>query len=125
MITLALIFCTVLAALALLQAALIAGAPLGRLAWGGNDVVLPPAKRVASAVSVLLYAAFGYVAVAKAQFAGAAEVPAAISIAIGVIAGYLALGIPMNAISRSRPERLTMTPVSAVLAGLAITLALA
>ena len=37
---------------------------------------------------------------------------------------YLALGIPMNAISRSKPERFTMTPVVIMLFGLALIVAL-
>ena len=41
-----------------------------------------------------------------------------------VLTGYFALGIVMNAISRSKPERFTMTPVSLVLAGLCLVVAL-
>lgn len=38
---------------------------------------------------------------------------------------YFALGVVMNGISRSMPERLTMAPVSLVLAALFLILALA
>jgi hypothetical protein len=41
-----------------------------------------------------------------------------------VIAGYLVLGIALNALSRSRRERIMMVPVSVALAGLALVLAL-
>jgi hypothetical protein len=36
---------------------------------------------------------------------------------------YLLLGVAMNALSRSKPERWTMTPVALVLAGCAFVLA--
>ncbi len=57
------LFCAILAALAVFQVALIAGAPLGHLAWGGQDRVLPRTKRAGSVVSVVLYAAFALLAV--------------------------------------------------------------
>jgi hypothetical protein len=125
MVAVALIFCALLVLLGLFQAALVAGAPFGRFAWGGQDVVLPPAKRVGSVVAIVLYAGFGAVAVAKAGVAGAAETPAFLAVAMWVIAAYLVIGIVMNALSRSRPERLTMAPVTALLAALALLLALA
>ncbi|MEE6272484.1 hypothetical protein [Georgenia wangjunii] len=44
---------------------------------------------------------------------------------IWVLAAYFALGILMNAASRSVPERWTMAPVCAVLAAACVTVALA
>lgn len=49
-----------LAALAAFQVALAAGAPLGRLAWGGRHRVLPTGLRIASGVSVVVYAGIGW-----------------------------------------------------------------
>ncbi|MCU1571154.1 MAG: hypothetical protein JWR33_1895 [Naasia sp.] len=123
MIVVALVFCSLLAALALFQVALIAGAPLGQFAWGGQDVVLPRNKRLGSVVSIVLYALFAYLALEKERYAGGDE-PAIVSIAMWVIAGYLVLGIALNALSRSRRERIMMVPVSVALAGLALVLAL-
>jgi hypothetical protein len=40
-----------------------------------------------------------------------------------VVAGFLSLGVVMNAISRSKPERFTMTPVALVLAASAYVVA--
>ncbi|HEY0125779.1 MAG TPA: hypothetical protein VGB58_01435 [Blastococcus sp.] len=37
-------------------------------------------------------------------------------IGIWVVTGYFSLGVPVNAICRSRPERLVMTPVVLLLA---------
>lgn len=112
-----------LAALALFQLALIAGAPLGHFAWGGQHRILPRNLRIGSAVAIVLYAIF---AVIILQRAGVFMLlPGPISdIGIWVIAAYLALGIPLNAISRSPPERFTMTPVVTVLFGLVLAVAL-
>ena len=112
-----------LVALSVFQATLVAGAPLGRFAWGGQHVVLPRNLRIGSAVSVVLYAFF---AVLFLQAAGALEVlpQGFLDVAIWVLTGYLALGIVMNAVSRSRPERLVMTPTVLVLAAVSLALAL-
>lgn len=113
----------VLALLAAFQIALALGAPLGRFAWGGQHRVLPPRLRVGSAVSVLIYVLIDLIAWdrvgAIALFpAGFAEV------AMWVIFAYFMLGILMNAISRSKPERFTMVPVTIVLAVLSLFIAL-
>lgn len=116
--------CTVLAVLALFQAALIAGAPLGRLAWGGQHDVLPPGLKVGSTVSIVLYVLFGYVALAATGLVPLVVGGALIATAAWVLVAYFALGILMNAVSRSKQERLVMTPVAIVLAGLFLVIAL-
>jgi len=121
--TVAVLGVAVLGALAVFQVLLVAGAPLGRYAWGGQHVVLPNRLRAGSVVSVALYAVFALVLL---QAAGAVDLlPAGLAdVAIWVLAGYFALGVVMNAVSRSRPERLVMTPVALVLTGLCAVLAL-
>ena len=122
-ITVAVLGCALLGALAIFQALLVAGRPLGRFAWGGQHDVLPTGLRVGSAVSIALYAGF---AVLMLSAAGALELlpDGFVGVAIWVLTGYFALGIVMNAISRSRPERLVMTPVVLVLAAICLVLAL-
>ncbi|MCW2703149.1 MAG: conserved rane protein of unknown function [Blastococcus sp.] len=112
-----------LAALAVFQGLLVAGLPLGRFAWGGQNEVLPGGLRIGSAVSVALYAVF---AVLILQAAGHLSLlPDGVAgVAIWVLAGYFVLGIGLNAASRSRPERLVMTPVVAILAAACLVLAL-
>jgi hypothetical protein len=112
-----------LGGLAVFQVLLIAGAPLGRFAWGGRNVVLPARLRIGSAVSVALYAVF---AVLMLQAAGAFSVlpDGAAAVGIWALTGYFVLGVAMNAASRSRPERLVMTPVTLALAAVCLTLAL-
>jgi hypothetical protein len=113
----------VLAALAVLQAALILGAPLGRFAWGGQHEVLPPRLRVGSAVSIAIYALIALIAWDRV---GAIDLfPAPLSeVAMWVVFAYFVLGILMNAISRSRSERLVMVPTCVVLAALSFLIAM-
>jgi hypothetical protein len=122
-IVLAALFCLLLAALAVFQGFLAAGAPLGEFAWGGQHRVLPRRLRIGSVVSIVLYALFSAVALAKAGVLTLFPGTPVVDVAMWIIAGYLVLGIPMNAISRSRKERLVMTPTVLVLAGLATALA--
>ncbi|MDQ0692926.1 hypothetical protein [Arthrobacter sp. W4I7] len=116
--------CGVLAGLAIFQAALISGAPLGRLAWGGQHKVLPAGLRVGSAVSIVLYAAFGYAALAKAALVPSLGSEAVTAVVTWVLAAYFTLGVLMNAISRSKSERAVMTPVALALAVFYLVLAL-
>lgn len=120
----AILACALLAGLAVFQGALIVGAPLGRLAWGGQHRVLPANLRIGSAVSIGLYALFAYAALAKAGLVPALITESFTSVTIWVMTAYFALGVLMNGISRSRPERLVMTPATAALAALYLVLAL-
>ncbi|TAP42033.1 hypothetical protein EYS21_17195 [Arthrobacter sp. S39] len=113
-----------LAALAVFQAALIAGAPLGRFAWGGQHDVLPAKLRIGSATSIALYVLIAYVALAKAGVAPPLVSEGFTDVACWVLTGYFALGIVLNGISRSKPERLVMTPTVAVLTALYLVLSL-
>ena len=109
----------ILALLAVFQLALVLGAPLGRFAWGGTHRVLPARLRIGSAVSIVVYAVIAVLALDRA---GAIDlVPDIVStVGMWVVFAYFVLGIPLNARSRSRPERYTMTPVVAVLAVLSL-----
>lgn len=109
--------------LAVFQIALVAGAPIGRFAWGGQQDVLPRGLRIGSLAAVALYALFALVILGRAGlFRSLPE--AVVNVGIWVIAAYMVVGVGMNAISRSRSERLTMTPVAAVLAALTLAVAL-
>jgi hypothetical protein len=119
----AILACLILAALAVFQAALIAGQPLGRFAWGGQHEILPRNLRIGSAVSILLYAVFAIVILERAGLSQLLPDPVA-HVGIWVLTAYFLLGILMNGISRSKPERSVMTPVCLVLAGLCLLLAL-
>ena len=109
------LFCVILAALTVFQIALIVGAPLGHFAWGGQHRVLPRKLRISSVTSIVLYAAFALIALDRT---GVIELlPREVSVVLmWVLTGYFALGIVLNGISRSVPERNLMTPVCLVLA---------
>ena len=113
----------VLALLAIFQIALIAGAPLGRFAWGGQHDVLPARLRRGSALSLVIYAGIALIELDRAGVltlfpAGASQVLA------WVVFAYFCFGIVLNAISRSIPEKAVMVPVSIVLAVLSLLVAL-
>jgi thiol:disulfide interchange protein len=113
----AVVVSVVLAGLAVFQLALVAGAPLGRFAWGGRSEVLPTALRVGSVVSVVSYAAIAWLvwrAVGQPDDRW-----------IWGITAFFGVGVLMNAASRSRPERVVMTPVVTLLAGSCLLIALA
>ena len=116
--------CALLAVLAVFQAALIAGAPLGRFAWGGRHDVLPAKLRIGSATSIALYVLIAYVALAKAGVVPPLVSEGFTDVACWVLTGYFALGIVLNGISRSKPERLVMTPTVVVLTALYLVLSL-
>jgi len=109
------VVCVLLAGLAVFQVLLAAGRPLGRFAWGGRHEVLPRRLRIGSAVSVAVYAVIGAVVLQAAGETSVFPGPVA-DVGIWVVTGYFILGVPLNAISRSRPERLVMTPVVLLLA---------
>lgn len=111
----AFVLTVVLAVLAVFQLALALGAPLGRFAWGGQHRVLPARLRIGSAAAIVIYAFI--VAVAWDRVGAIHIFPDLFSVVFMWIAfAYFALGIFMNAISRSAAERVTMVPVCIVLA---------
>src|SRR4051794_5040599 len=119
----ALLGVVVLGCLAVFQLLLTFGAPLGRFAWGGRNEVLPNGLRIGSAVSIVLYAAF---ALLMLQAAGVVTVlpRSAGHVAVWVLTAYFAVGVAMNAASRSRSERQVMTPVALALTVVCLVLAL-
>lgn len=109
--------------LVLFQLALALGAPLGEAAWGGKHKnVLPKNLRIASlfsAVSLLFMSLIVLSAVGPVSI-----YPEAFTVAVlWVMAVYFAIGVVMNAISRSRIERI-WAPYSAVLCILCLVILL-
>ena len=115
----ALLAAAVLVAISVVQIAAAAGRPVGRLVWGGQHEVLPRRLRIGSVVSVVVYAAMAAALLARANGREGALV-----VVVWVLVGYFALGIAVNAASRSRPERAVMTPACAVLAACSLVVAL-
>lgn len=122
--TSAFVACFILLCLALFQLALIFGVPIGRFAWGGTHDVLPAKLKIGSTISIILYAFFAVVLLDKAGITDVIGNIDAVQILIWVITGYFIIGIAMNAISRSKPERMVMTPVALALAVLFLAVAM-
>lgn len=117
-------FAGVLLLLGLFQVALAAGAPLGHLAWGGQHRVLSPPLRIGSLVSILLYALMAMVVLSKAAVVHI--IPDGVAtIGTWAVSAYCLVGIAMNALSRSKPERIAMVPVATLLFLLSLPVALA
>ena len=119
----ALALIVLLALLAVFQLALVCGAPLGHFAWGGQHRVLPARMRVGSLIAIVIYALIALVSLDRI---GAIQVfPNAVAVvAMWVIVAYFALGIAMNAMSKSRSERAVMVPLTIVLTVLSLLIAL-
>lgn len=99
------------------QLALALGAPLGAAAWGGQAVgVLPTRLRIASAVAgLLVYPLIIAIVLASAGLIDAAWLPVQGPVAMWLLTGLFLLGALVNAVSRSRPERV-WAPVSLAIA---------
>jgi hypothetical protein len=102
--------------LTIFQTALILGAPIGNYAWGGQKKQLPTRLRVASATSIFRYLLFATFLASKAGMLSVISDNRVLGIWMWVFTAYFFLGIVMNAISLSKPERNLMTPVAAILA---------
>lgn len=122
--TAAVVVWVLLASLTVFQIALILGAPLGRFAWGGAFTVLPTRLRVGSAVSVLLYLVFAWVVAGSVTLRSDSANDGVTDLGIWILTAYFAVGTAMNAVTRSRPERLVMTPVALLLAVSCLAIAL-
>jgi hypothetical protein len=115
-------FAAIISGLALFQLALASGARLGAFAFGGARQRLPLGYRIGSVISVLIYGVCAAIILDRAGlwhlFAGEIS-----KIGAWVVVVLMSLGVVLNAISRSRPERFTMTPVALALTACAIMVA--
>jgi hypothetical protein len=119
----AVLFCIVIGALAVFQACLAAGLPWGRFAWGGKNDVLPRRERISSVIAIVVYVLFAGVVLARAGLIGLPD-GIVVRILAWVVAAYLLLSAVPNLLSKSRSEKLVMTPVSLVLGVLALVVAI-
>ena len=122
----AVIASALLAVLSGFQLGLALGAPWGAAAWGGrNPGVLPAGLRVASAiVGIGIYPLFALVILAAGRLIADDWLPVAPEVAMWVATGFFLVGTLVNAISRSRIERI-WAPVSLALAICSAVVALA
>ena len=105
-----------LAYLILFQLALAAGAPLGRMAWGGTRRVLPTSLRWSSFVSALILVAGLLIVAEHAGYLTLLGQPWLVSGGLITLALLFALSTVANLLSSSRVERYTGVPVALLLA---------
>lgn len=111
MVTIAAVLATcILIALGIFQGLLIAGYPLGNYAFGGAHKVLPRNFRIGSFIAIITYIFMISVYLAKG-FNLPFYSPEKLSAYLWILGIYFVLGVFMNGISRSKPERLVMTPI--------------
>lgn len=67
---------------------------------------------------------FGHAALAKAGLVPPVVDDGVLGVAMWVLTAYFTLGVVLNGISRSKPERLVMAPVALLLAVLYLVLSL-
>ncbi|MDR2998182.1 MAG: hypothetical protein LBU78_08695 [Microbacterium sp.] len=111
-----------LTALVVLQVLVAAGQPFGRLVWGGRHRVLPWPLRAGSLAVAVVYLGFGVLLLSRAGVLPGRSDPTVGVLTWGLF-GCLALSVLANALSRSRAERWTMTPTSALLAAATFAIA--
>jgi hypothetical protein len=109
--------------IAVFQAALAAGAPLGRAAWGGRTAVLPARLRRSSAVAFVIWLVAAAIILGRA---GLIDVPlpgVALTVGAWVLVVLSALGSLVNVASSSPWERFGWAPLAATLAVLSAVVA--
>lgn len=111
----------ILAGLIGFQLLLAAGVPLGHYAWGGAHQVLPRSLRIGSVVATLIYMASALIILEAANVIDlvASDVP---PVGVWVLSGFFAIGVVLNAISRSERER-RMALVALSLSALCVVVA--
>lgn len=121
---LAFIACAILFGLTVFQVLLIAGAPLGKFAWGGAHTILPTKLRISSFISIILYGIFAIIILSRTDSLRILESENILNGGIWTLTVYFFIGTLMNAISRSKYERMVMTPVVLLLGILCLLIAL-
>jgi len=104
----------VLSLIGALQVLLAFGLPFGRAAWGGAHRVLPLRLRFASALSAMPLALAAWIVLARTGVVAFPGQPATVRVGSWVAFSLLALNTVGNFASKSRTERLLMTPAAFV-----------
>lgn len=112
----------ILTGLTIFQIMLISGKPYGRFAWGGKHLILPTKLRLASVFSIILYTLFAFVMLEISRVTNYFSNDRIIKNIVFILTIYFFIGVIMNLLSRSRSEKLAMTPVAIVLFLLSVSI---
>ena len=113
----------ILGALAVFHVLMLAGALPSGIAWGGQAAGSPQTLRTLEVVGLVVTVVFAAAVAAKAGFIGSARVRGPARIMVWIMFGYFVLNVVGNLASASGVERAIFTPISAVVALLALRLA--
>jgi hypothetical protein len=105
----------VLVLLICFQVLLALGVPVGKAAWGGEHRILPTNLRWSSLAAVFILGLAAWMVLARAGLVPPGADLLAIKIVTWVFAGYFALNVVMNLLSKSPLEKAIMTPTSLIL----------
>jgi hypothetical protein len=90
------------------------GVPLGEFAWGGSHVVLPRSLRIASMAAAIIWIGITLIALERGGVVSVGLNSGVSRVLVWILTALLGLGAVMNALSRSKKERLVMTPVASL-----------
>ena len=105
----------ILILLSIFQLLLALGFPLGHLAWGGEQRVLPKKLRVSSAAAIPVLLCAGWIVLARANILPPGSGTGVVKIMTWIFGAYFALNTLGNLASKSDLEKRVMTPVSLLL----------
>ncbi len=101
--------------LAIFQLLIAAGKPYGEYAWGGQHKILPKSLRIGSILSIGIYTLFSIILIDASSLMNLLPEGIIKTYGIWFLIVYLAIGVFLNSISRSKKERNTMTLIAIVL----------
>jgi len=111
----AIIAVVIFAGMSVFQLLLALGLPLGKLAYGGKYEKLPTNMRIMSLVAIGIFAMGSISVLERAGMITVFNIPIFTLVVVWVIAVYLAFNTLLNAVSKSKQEKLIMTPLSLIL----------
>jgi len=112
----AIIAVVIFAAMSVFQLLLALGLPLGKFAYGGKYEKLPTNMRIMSLVAIGIFALGSISVLERAGMIIIFNNLIFTLVIVWIIAIYLAFNTLLNAISKSKQEKLIMTPLSLILA---------
>jgi len=110
----AIIAVAVFAIVSILQLLLALGVPLGKLAYGGKYEKLPTKMRIMSLVAIGIFALGSISVLERVGIITIFNNAILTLVVVWIIAVYLAFNTLTNAISKSKREKLIMTPLSLI-----------
>ena len=110
-------------AIAIFQALLAAGAPLGHAAWGGESAELSTGQRIGSVISVFVWIGGAFVVLGRAGCWERASDTRLFRWGTWFFAGVAAISALVNFASQSRWENVIWGPIALILAVLCVIVA--